>query len=165
MSAAERMPARCLARRCSRSACRLLTVSLGQADHDRCAFGADDYAGAGAVGVRPERRSGAGSGGDRAAGWDLDEHGARDREAVRRDRRGRAGHDRAQAAGDPAGGADRDRRCRGSPDRAGLLDSTGRVFPLVAATAGVSRRAGRGSARSGPLHHRPGAKKRRCVLI
>ena len=33
-----------------------------------------------------------------AAGRDLDEHGARGREAVRRDRRRRAGHDRAQAA-------------------------------------------------------------------
>ena len=31
--------------------------------------------------------------------------------------------------------------------------------PLVAATAGASCRPGRGSARSGPLHHRPGVKK------
>ena len=37
--------------------------------------------------------------------------------------------------------------------------------PLVAATAGASCRPGRGSARSGPLHHRPGVKKRNCVLI
>ena len=33
------------------------------------------------------------------------------------------------------------------------------LFPLVAATAGEARRPGRRSARSGPLHHRPGVKK------
>src|SRR4051794_38314339 len=147
---------------------KMFTVGLSAADReflakltttDRCPPGEDDHEGAGAVGVRPQRRSGAGSGGDRAAGRDLDEHGARDREAVRRDRRGRAGHDRAQAAGDPAGGADRDRRGRGPADRAGLLDPTARVFPLVTEAAGVPRRTGRGSARSGSLHHRAGAKK------
>ena len=33
------------------------------------------------------------------------------------------------------------------------------LSPLVAAAAGEARRAGRGSARPGPLHHRPGVKK------
>src|SRR5215218_5051275 len=146
---------------------KVFTVGLSAADREFLVKltttgvhpGTNDHEGAGAVGVRPQRRSGAGSGGDRAAGRDLHEHGARDREAVRRDRRGRAGHDRAQAAGDPAGGADRDRRGRGPADRAGLLDPTGRVFPLVTAAAGVPRRAGRGSTRSGSLHHRAGVKK------
>ena len=82
-----------------------------------------------------------------------------------RDRRRRAGHDRAQTAADAAGGADRDRRGRGPVDRAGLLDPAPGFRPLVAATAGETRRPGRGSARSGPLHHRPGVKKRHCVLI
>src|SRR3954467_7502539 len=49
-------------------------------------------------------------------------------------------------------GAERARRGRAPADRAGLLDPTGRVFPLVTAAAGVPRRTGRGSTRSGSLH-------------
>ena len=131
----------------------------GQADHVRDPSGADDHAGTGAAGVGRERRAGCRSGGDRGSGRDVGEHRAGGREAVRPDRRRRAGHDRAQATADAAGGADRDRRGRGPADRAGLLGPTPGLHALVTATAGAPRRPGRGSARSGPLHHRPGVKK------
>src|SRR3954452_18642510 len=130
-----------------------------QGDVGRHSSGPNDHAGPGAAGAGGERRSGRRPGGDRASGRGRGEHGAGDRQTLRRDRRRCRGDDRPQAARDAAGGAGRDRRGRGPADRVGLFDAAAGAGAVVVAAAGEARRPSRGTARPGPLHHRPGVKK------
>ena len=132
---------------------------LGQAGQYRGPSGADDHAGAGAAGAGRERRPGGRSGGDRGPGR-VSETTVR---AVAK-RFVETGGDVQATIG---------RKQRETPPVPSVI--TGEVearlialacsappagyAPLVAAAAGEARRADRGSARPGPLHHRPGVKK------